>query len=61
MNSEAFLEFQAEQHKLAHQQINLYSRYLKRNPRQGEIGKGELSADLSSIGQHRARGRRHSY
>ena len=37
MNSEKFLKFQAEQHEFAHQQINLYSRYLKRDPRQGEI------------------------
>lgn len=37
MNSEEFLKFQAEQHEFAHQQINLYSRYLKRDPRQGEI------------------------
>jgi fatty acid synthase subunit alpha, fungi type len=29
--------FQGEQHEFAHQQINLYSRYLKRDPRQGEI------------------------
>ena len=28
MNSEEFLKFQAEQHDLTHQQINLYSRYL---------------------------------
>jgi fatty acid synthase subunit alpha len=28
MNSEKFLKFQAEQHEFAHQQINLYSRYL---------------------------------
>ncbi|KAH9953908.1 hypothetical protein BGW80DRAFT_1406286 [Lactifluus volemus] len=32
MNSEAFLKFQAEQYEFAHQQINLYSRYLKRDP-----------------------------
>jgi len=37
MNSEEFLKFQAEQYEFAHQQINLYSRYLKRDPRQGEI------------------------
>ena len=37
MNSEEFLKFQAEQHDFAHQQINLYSRYLKRDPRLGEI------------------------
>lgn len=37
MNSEEFLKFQAEQHEFAHQQINLYSRYLKRDPRLGEI------------------------
>jgi fatty acid synthase subunit alpha, fungi type len=30
MNSEKFLKFQAEQHEFAHQQINLYSRYLMR-------------------------------
>ena len=37
MNSEEFLKFQAEQHDLTHQQINLYSRYLKHDPCQGEI------------------------
>ena len=29
MNSDKFLKFQAEQHDLTHQQINLYSHYLK--------------------------------
>ena len=37
MNSKEFLKFQAEQHDLTHQQINLYSRYLKHDPCQGEI------------------------
>jgi fatty acid synthase subunit alpha, fungi type len=37
MNSEEFLKFQAEQYEFAHQQINLYSGRLKRDPRQGEI------------------------
>ena len=37
MNSKEFLKFRAEQHEFAHQQINLYSRYLKCDPRQGEI------------------------
>ena len=37
MNSKEFLKFQAEQHEFTHQQINLYSHYLKRDPRQGEI------------------------
>ena len=37
MNSEEFLKFQAEQHEFGYQQINLYSRYLNRDPRQGEI------------------------
>ena len=32
MNSEEFLKFQAEQHEFGYQQINLYSRYLKRDP-----------------------------
>jgi len=37
MNSEEFLKFQAEQYEFAHQQINLYSRYLKCDPHQGKI------------------------
>jgi len=37
MNSEEFLKFQAEQHEFMYQQINLYSRYLKHDPCQGEI------------------------
>ncbi|KAH9954929.1 hypothetical protein BC827DRAFT_1262112 [Russula dissimulans] len=32
-----FLKFQAEQYEFAQQQINLYSRYLKRDPRKGKI------------------------
>src|SRR6267142_610722 len=58
MNSEEFLKFQAEQYEFAHQQINLYSRYLKRDPRQGEIlfdkekaTSTQLQARLDSIGQ----------
>ena len=56
MNSEEFLKFQAEQHEFAHQQINLYSRYLKRDPRLGEIlydkektNAAQLQARLDSI------------
>ncbi len=37
VNSEEFLKFQAERRESAYQQINLYVRYLKRDPRQGEI------------------------
>ncbi|KAH9976797.1 hypothetical protein BGW80DRAFT_1546730 [Lactifluus volemus] len=37
MNSQEFLKFQAERYEFVHQQIILYSRYLKRDPRQGEI------------------------
>jgi len=37
MNSEEFLRFQAEQYEFAHQLINLYSHYLKCDPRQGKI------------------------
>ncbi len=58
MNSEEFLKFQAEQYEFAHQQINLYSRYLKRDPRQGEIlfdkekaSSAQLQARLDSIGR----------
>ncbi|KAF8271214.1 fatty acid synthase [Lactarius quietus] len=58
MNSEEFLKFQAEQHEFAHQQINLYSRYLKRDPRLGEIlydkekaSSAQLQARLDSIGR----------
>jgi 3-oxoacyl-ACP reductase-like protein len=60
MNSEEFLKFhwQAEQYEFAHQQINLYSRYLKRDPRQGEIlfdkekaSSVQLQARLDSIGR----------
>jgi fatty acid synthase subunit alpha len=49
MNSEEFLKFQAEQHEFAHQQINLYSRYLKRDPRQGEILYDKEKATLAQI------------
>ena len=56
MNSEEFLKFQGEQHEFAHQQINLYSRYLKRDPRQGEIlydkekaSSAQIQARLDSI------------
>ena len=60
INSEEFLKFhwQAEQYEFAHQQINLYSRYLKRDPRQGEIlfdkekaSSAQLQARLDSIGR----------
>ena len=58
MNSEEFLKFQAEQHEFAQQQINLYSRYLKRDPRQGEIlydkekaNSAELQTRLDNIGR----------
>jgi fatty acid synthase subunit alpha, fungi type len=57
MNSEEFLKFQAEQHEFAYQQINLYSCYLKRDPRQGEIlydkekaSSSQIQARLDSIG-----------
>jgi hypothetical protein len=44
-------------YEFAHQQINLSSRYLKRDPPQGEIffdkEKATLSAVSSSTGQHR--------
>ncbi len=56
MNSEEFLKFQSEQHEFAHQQINLYSRYLKRDPRLGEIlydkektNSAQLQARLDNI------------
>ena len=58
MNSEEFLKFQAKQHEFAYQQINLYSRYLKRDPRQGEIlydkekaNSAQIQARLDSIGR----------
>jgi fatty acid synthase subunit alpha, fungi type len=57
MISEEFLKFQAKQHKFAYQQINLYSRYLKRDPRQGEIrhdkekaSSAQIQARLDNIG-----------
>ena len=57
MNSEEFLKFQAKQHEFTYQQINLYSRYLKRDPRQGEIlydkekaNSSQIQARLDSIG-----------
>ncbi|KAI0264369.1 fatty acid synthase [Gloeopeniophorella convolvens] len=49
MNSEEFLKFQAEQHDFAHQQINLYSRYLKRDPRLGEILHDKEKANSAQI------------
>ncbi|KAI9439787.1 fatty acid synthase [Lactarius indigo] len=49
MNSEEFLKFQAEQHEFAHQQINLYSRYLKRDPRMGEILYDKEKANTAQI------------
>jgi 3-oxoacyl-ACP reductase-like protein len=58
MNSEEFLKFQAKQHEFAYQQINLYFRYLKRDPRQGEIlydkekaSSAQIQAQLDSIGR----------
>jgi fatty acid synthase subunit alpha len=57
LNSEGFLKFQAEQHEFAYQQIILYSRYLKRDPRQGEMlydkekaSFAQIQARLDSIG-----------
>jgi 3-oxoacyl-ACP reductase-like protein len=57
INSEEFLKFQA-QHEFAYQQINPYSRYLKRGPRQGEIlydkekaSSSQIQARLDSIGR----------
>ncbi|KAH9964650.1 hypothetical protein BC827DRAFT_1154089 [Russula dissimulans] len=56
-NIEEFLKFQAEQDEFTQQRINLYSRYLKRDPRKGEIlynkeraSSAELQAPLYSIG-----------
>jgi fatty acid synthase subunit alpha, fungi type len=49
MNSEEFLKFQAEQHEFAYQQINSYSRYLKRDPRQGEILYDKEKANSAQI------------
>ncbi|KAF8492449.1 hypothetical protein F5888DRAFT_1891852 [Russula emetica] len=49
MNNEGFLKFQAEQHEFAYQQINLYSCYLKRDPRQGEILYDREKASSSQI------------
>jgi fatty acid synthase subunit alpha len=37
MNSEEFLKFQAEQYQFASQQIELYSRYLKKDSRAGHL------------------------
>ena len=37
MNSEEFLKFQEEQHQFAGQQIELYSRYLKKDSRAGDL------------------------
>ena len=37
MNSEEFLKFQAEQYQFAGQQIELYSRYLKKDSRAGDL------------------------
>ena len=58
MNSEEFLKFQTEQHEFAYQQINLYSRYLKRDPHQGKIlydkekaNSSQIQARLDSIGR----------
>jgi len=36
-SSEELLKFQAKQYEFVQQQINLYSHYLKHDPRQGEI------------------------
>jgi fatty acid synthase subunit alpha len=58
MNSKEFLKFQAEQHEFVRLQINLYSRYLKHDPRQGEIlydkekaSSSQIQARLDSIGR----------
>jgi fatty acid synthase subunit alpha len=55
MNSKEFLKFQAKQHEFAHQLINLYSHYLKCDPRQGKIlydKEKTTCADSSLAGQH---------
>jgi hypothetical protein len=49
MSNEAFLKFQAKQHEFAYQQINLYSRYLKRDPCQDEILYDREKASSSQI------------
>ncbi|KAH9954799.1 hypothetical protein BC827DRAFT_1379315 [Russula dissimulans] len=57
-NVEEFLKFQAEQYEFTRQQINLHSRYLKRDPRKGKIlydkeraSPAGLQARLDSIGR----------
>ena len=57
MNSEEFLKFQAEQHEFAYQQINLYSRYLKRDPVKARYFTTKKKLDhhrFRLTGQHRA-------
>jgi fatty acid synthase subunit alpha len=56
INSEEFLKFQVEQNQFVGQQIDLFMRYLKRDPRAGELAHDrekanalELQAKLDSI------------
>jgi len=58
MNSEEFLKFQTEQYQFASQQIELYSRYLKKDSRAGDLKYDEekansfaLQARLDAIGR----------
>jgi fatty acid synthase subunit alpha len=49
INSEEFLKFQAEQERFAAQHIELYMRYLKRDPRSGEIAYDKEKANSAAL------------
>jgi fatty acid synthase subunit alpha len=49
INSEEFLKFQAEQERFAAQHIELYMRYLKRDPRSGEIAFDKEKANSAAL------------
>jgi fatty acid synthase subunit alpha len=49
INSEEFLKFQADQHQFVGQQIDLYMRYLKRDPRAGELAYDKEKANTLAL------------
>jgi fatty acid synthase subunit alpha len=52
INSEEFLKFQAEQERFAAQHVELYMRYLKHDPRSGEIAFDKVKLNSLALQAH---------
>jgi fatty acid synthase subunit alpha, fungi type len=49
INSEEFLKFQADQHRFVGQQVDLFMRYLNRDPRAGEQAHDKAKANVAAL------------